>query len=86
MVAWYSKGAIFKRPTLLGGIGVGDGHNGIGNGAEAILPISKLPEILGLDKMNESININIDNFNNNREQDINQLAEEIAFYLKRKRF
>ena len=85
-VAWYSKGAIFKRPTLLGGIGVGDGHNGIGSGAEAILPIDKLPEILGLDKMNESININIDNFNNNREQDINQLAEEIAFYLKRKRF
>ena len=85
-VAWYSKGAIFKRPTLLGGIGVGDGHNGIGSGAEAILPIDKLPEILGLDKMNERIKINIDNFNNNREQDINQLAEEIAFYLKRKRF
>ena len=63
-----------------------DAHNGIGSGAEAILPIDKLPEILGLDKMNESININIDNFNNNREQDINQLAEEIAFYLKRKRF
>ena len=85
-VAWYFKGTIFKRPTLLGEIGVGDGHNGIGSGAEAILPIDKLPEILGLDKMNESININIDNFNNNREQDINQLAEEIAFYLKRKRF
>ena len=30
--------------------------------------------------------VNIENFNNNREQDINQLAEEIAFYLKRKRF
>ena len=86
MVAWYSKGAIFKRPTVFGGMGVGDRHNGIGSGAEAILPIDKLPEILGLDKMNESININIDNFNNNREQDINQLAEEIAFYLKRKRF
>ena len=86
-VAWYSKGAIFKRPTVFGGMGVGDRHNGIGSGAEAILPIDKLPEILGLDKMvGNNLAVNIENFNNNREQDINQLAEEIAFYLKRKRF
>ena len=64
-----------------------DAHNGIGSGAEAILPIDKLPEILGLDKMvGNNLAVNIENFNNNREQDINQLAEEIAFYLKRKRF
>ena len=64
-----------------------DAHNGIGSGAEAILPISKLTEILGLDKMvGNNLAVNIENFNNNREQDINQLAEEIAFYLKRKRF
>lgn len=68
-------------------MGVGDRHNGIGSGAEAILPIDKLPEILGLDKMvGNNLAVNIENFNNNREQDINQLAEEIAFYLKRKRF
>ena len=53
MVAWYSKGAIFKRPTVFGGMGVGDRHNGIGSGAEAILPIDKLPELLGLDKLYE---------------------------------
>lgn len=52
-VAWYSKGAIFKRPTVFGGMGVGDRHNGIGSGAEAILPIDKLPDILGLDKLYE---------------------------------
>ena len=23
MISWYSKGAIFKRPTVLGGMGVG---------------------------------------------------------------
>ena len=64
-----------------------DAHNGSGSGAEAILPIDKLPEILGLDKMvGNNLAVNIENFNNNREQDINQLAEEIAFYLKRKRF
>ena len=86
MVAWYSKGAIFKRPTVFGGMGIGDRHNGIGSGAEAILPIDKLPEILGLDKMvGNNVAVNIDTFNNNREQDINQLAEEIAFYLRRKK-
>ena len=30
-----------------------DAHNGIGSGAEAILPIDKLPDILGLDKLYE---------------------------------
>ena len=56
MISWYSKGAIFKRPTVLGGIGVGDKHNGIGSGAEAILPINQLPKLLGLDKMQENNN------------------------------
>lgn len=27
-----------------------DAHNGIGSNAEAILPINKLPQLLGLDK------------------------------------
>lgn len=53
MISWYSKGAIFKRPTVLGGMGIGDKHNGIGSGAEAILPINKLPQLLGLDKLNK---------------------------------
>lgn len=63
-----------------------DAHNGIGSNAEAILPINKLPQLLGLDKQNNSgnLNLNIENFNNNREQDIKDLVEEIAFYLRRK--
>ena len=85
-VDWYSKGAIFKRPTVLGGMGIGDKHNGVGSNAEAILPINKLPQLLGLDKQNNSgnLSLNIENFNNNREQDIKELVEEIAFYLRRK--
>ena len=85
-ISWYSKGAIFKRPTVLGGMGVGDRHNGIGSNAEAILPINQLPKLLGLDKQNNngSLSLNIENFNNNREQDVKELVEEIAFYLKRK--
>ena len=57
-ISWYSKGAIFKRPTVLGGIGVGDAHNGIGSNAEAILPINQLPKLLGLDKMQNNNNNN----------------------------
>ena len=58
MISWYSKGAIFKRPTVLGGMGVGDAHNGIGSNAEAVLPINQLPKLLGLDKMQNNNNNN----------------------------
>nr|DAO08294.1 MAG TPA: minor tail protein [Caudoviricetes sp.] len=85
-VDWYSKGAIFKRPTVLGGMGIGDKHNGIGSNAEAILPINQLPKLLGLDKMqNGGVNLNIENFNNNTDKDIEYLANELAFYLSRKK-
>lgn len=49
-VDWYSSGGIFTKPTVFGGVGVGDAINGRGNGPEAVLPIKKLPELLGLDK------------------------------------
>ena len=66
-------------------MGVGDAHNGIGSNAEAILPINQLPKLLGLDKkQSNGLNLNIENFNNGREQDIQSLVEEIAFYMKRK--
>ena len=86
-ISWYSKGAIFKRPTVLGGIGVGDAHRGIGSNAEAVLPINQLPKLLGLDKMQNSngLNLNIENFNNNTDKDIEYLANELAFYMNRKR-
>ena len=86
-ISWYSKGAIFKRPTVLGGIGVGDAHRGIGSNAEAVLPINQLPKLLGLDKMqnNNGLNLNIENFNNNTDKDIEYLANELAFYMNRKR-
>ena len=86
-ISWYSKGAIFKRPTVLGGMGIGDRHNGIGSNAEAILPINQLPKLLGLDKLqnNNGIALNIENFNNNTDKDIEYLANELAFYMNRKR-
>ena len=41
-VSWYNKGGIFTKPTLLGNIGVGDANRGMGNQAEAVLPIGNL--------------------------------------------
>ena len=86
-ISWYSKGAIFKRPTVYTYIYLGDSHNGIGSNAEAILPINQLPKLLGLDKMqnNGGVTLSIENFNNNTDKDIEYLANELAFYLSRKK-
>ena len=62
-----------------------DAHNGIGSNAEAILPINQLPKLLGLDKMqNGGVNLSIENFNNNTDKDIEYLANELAYFMKRK--
>ena len=63
-----------------------DAHNGIGSNAEAILPINQLPKLLGLDKLQNGngIALNIENFNNNTDKDIEYLANELAFYMRRK--
>lgn len=39
-VDWYAKGGIFTQPTIFGGVGVGEA------GAEAVLPIEKLREMV----------------------------------------
>ena len=41
-VDWYYNGGIFKSPTVLGGIGVGDAFNGQGSNAEAIVPLDEM--------------------------------------------
>lgn len=41
-VDWYSMGAIFTKPTILGGIGVGDAKNGHGSNAEAVIPLNSM--------------------------------------------
>lgn len=87
-IAWKSSGGIFRRPTVLGsGIGVGDKHRGNGSNAEAVLPINKLPELLGLDKDGGkgNLSVNIEEFNNNTDADIENLCDRIAFELKRRR-
>ena len=47
-IAWNADGGIFTKPTLFD---TASGLQGVGEaGPEAILPLSKLPELLGLDK------------------------------------
>ena len=41
-IDWCWKGAIFKSPTVLGGIGVGDRYKGMGSNAEAIIPLDSM--------------------------------------------
>lgn len=51
-IDWYSSGGIFTKKSILpGGIGVGDAINGVGDAAEAVLPIDELPRLIGLDKL-----------------------------------
>jgi hypothetical protein len=47
-IAWNAEGGIFTQPTLFN---TGNSLQGVGEaGPEAILPLKKLPELLGLDK------------------------------------
>lgn len=41
-VDWYDTGAIFTKPTVLGGIGVGDAYKGTGANAEAVIPLDSM--------------------------------------------
>ncbi|MEW8994393.1 phage tail tape measure protein [Clostridium sp.] len=81
-VEWYANGGIFNRPSV---IGVGEA------GTEAVLPIDRLDDILAkaLEKVkpkssgDSALNIHIENFINNTDKDIEQLAYELEFYRQR---
>ena len=57
-VQWWSSGAIFSKPTILNGMGVGDASSGMGSQMEAVIPISKLWNELGkqFTKQNQTLN------------------------------
>ena len=89
-VSWHAKGGIFTKPTVIGNHGFGEA------GKEAILPLNKLPELIGIDKQQQLIEkilaeetgkgntvINIEHFENTREQDIEQLAKELEYYRQK---
>jgi len=85
---WLNKGGIFKHKTVLpSGYGVGDkSFGGVGNNPEVVAPLDKLRDMLFDNrKPNDGgLHLNIQEFNNNRDYDIEKLADELAYYLKRK--
>ncbi len=50
-INWHADGGIFTRPTILGNHGFGDNPGG----KEAILPLNRLPGLLGLDGEKQTI-------------------------------
>ena len=85
---WLNKGGIFKHKTVLpSGYGVGDkSFGGVGNNPEVVAPLDKLKDMLfdGKRTNDGGLTLNIDQFHNNRDYDIEKLANELAYYLKRK--
>lgn len=80
-VSWYAKGGIFNSPSV---IGVGEA------GTEAVLPIDRLDELMAraMEKVKGSgsggnLTLHIENFINNTEKDIEQIAYELEFYRQR---
>ena len=53
-INWHADGGIFTKPTILGGHGFGEA------GKEAILPLSKLPGLLGLNNGSNIIQVILD--------------------------
>lgn len=67
-VDWYYNGGIFKSPTLLGGVGVGDAFNGQGSNAEAVVPLDEMYRNIDniiLNRTNQLINNSNNNSNTN---------------------
>ena len=90
-VSWNAKGGIFRKPTIIPTMA---GMQGVGEaGAEAILPLDRIQgyfdaaaeKTLKGHTGETTVQLNIENFNNNTNQDINQLTEEIARLIKKKR-
>lgn len=98
-IEWYRDGGILTKPTAFGM----NGNNlmvGGEAGSEAVIPLNKLPGLIGMDKQREltdtlismlrggefgsGITLHIENFFNNTDKDIESLANELAFFMNRK--
>lgn len=85
-VEWHARGAIFKKPTILNGQGVGDASNGFGSSPEVVAPLSDLKQMLGLDdgsnKGDTIINLN-GNYGFRDKDDMDYFMNELALAGRR---
>lgn len=86
-IDWYKDGAIMNGATIFGKNGnklLGGGEAG----QEAILPLEgfydRLSRMLDerIPQMGSSLTVNIERFENNREQDVRAFAQELEFYRR----
>jgi len=69
-VSWNARGAIFKKPAILGENGVGDASNGFGSSPEVVAPLSDLKQMLGLGSNdNKALTINLNGDYSFRDKD-----------------
>lgn len=82
-ISWHADGGIFTKPTLFNTPG---GMHGVGEaGAEAILPLKKLPDLLGLDKKGSGdIVFNFYDTQVNGYKDVEQLSKELGILVRRR--
>lgn len=90
-VEWYKNGGIMTNPTMFG-LNGNKAMVGGEAGPEAILPISllrkyikeEMTDVISRDNSNIEVNLNIENFNNNSQNDIDNLLDTITFEIQRR--
>lgn len=83
-VTWNARGAIFKKPAILGENGVGDASNGFGSSPEVVAPLSDLKQMLGLGKQDKAVTINLNgNYNFRDKQDMDYFMNQFAMATRR---
>lgn len=83
-VSWFDKGGIFNSPQI---IGVGEKRPEFVGALDDLKSLMR--DVLreeGANNGSNGVALKIENFYNEREQDIEQLVEEIEFYRRRKRY
>lgn len=79
-ISWYDRGGIFTSPSV---IGVGERRPEFVGALEDLRYLIR-DELNKKSHGNNGITLHIEHFENNREQDIQALAEELEFYRKQK--
>ena len=79
-VDWYAKGGIFTKPTIFGGVGVGDVAGG-----EAVLPLAKLWEEMDKRFAQSGVVVNVYGSDNMSVDELAQKVQEKIITMQNRR-